>query len=319
MERSKLYQYFAGKLDPQGIGEIKSWAEESEENMKTLLRERKLYDAIVLLDKTGMPSEKKRRHRFFSSRSFYPRAVAFLLVALLSGGAALFLSGLRENRGDRARETITVPAGERVNLLLADGTNVWLNASTTMSYYPDMRGRKREIFLDGQAYFDVAKDKKRPFIVHTFALDVQAHGTQFDVCAYSKRGVFETALMNGSISAYPEDEPGRRVYLRPNQKILLQDGVYKTTRIDDMGFYRWKEGIYCFKDKNLSALFEDLERYYDCVFCYEPDPVLEKETITGKLRISDGIDQALSVLQHSLRFSYLKERDSNLIHISTKQ
>ena len=315
MEKEKLYQYFAGTLDAEGIKEIKSWAEQSEENAKILLRERRIYDAITLLP-SGRTAARQQLPRRTSRRVFASVATLLLLV-LISGGTRLLFKRNHAGR-DTAREVITVPAGQRVHIRLADGTTVWLNAATTLTYSPEMRGKKREVFLDGQAFFDVHKDEDRPFIVHTFALDIQVHGTQFDVCAYSKRGVFEAALMSGSISAYPGSDPSRHVMLKPNQRIYLHNGIYKTTRIDDPDFYRWKEGIYCFRDKPLSALLEDLERYYDCVFTYEPTPALENETITGKLRISDGIDQALSVLQHSLHFSYLKEKDSNHIYITAK-
>lgn len=317
MERDKLFQYFAGELGPEGIKEIKSWAEQNEENVQTLLRERRLYNMILLLPPDQTPATKHRSAKP-SARYYFKRIATILAVALISSGTALFLNGRKQSSGHPESEVITVPAGQRVNVLLADGTRVWLNAASTLKYSPAMRGKKREVFLDGQAYFDVAKDEAHPFIVRTFALDIEVHGTQFDVCAYSKRSIFETALMSGSISAYPHARPDNRVTLKPNQRIFLQDGVFRTTRIDDPDIYRWKEGIYCFKDKKLSALFEDLERYYDCIIQYEPDPTLEKEAVTGKLRISDGIDQALSVLQHSLRFSYLKDKDSNNIRITTK-
>ena len=315
MEREKLFQYFAGLLDTNSIEDIKSWAEQSEENANILLRERKIYDAITLLpsgQKAASHQSARRKHRWSFSR-----IAAVLTLVLVSGGIWHFLSSRDFARSKTTNETITVPAGQRVHIRLSDGTSVWLNAATTLTYSPDFSGKTREVFLDGQAYFDVQKDD-RPFIVHTFALDIKVLGTQFDVCAYSKRGVFEATLMSGSISAYPRSNPDQHATLKPNQRIYLQNGTYKTTRIDDPDFYRWKEGIYCFREKKFSALLEDLERYYDCVFFYEPTPALEKETITGKLRISDGIDQALSVLQHSLHFSYLKEKDSNHIYITAK-
>ena len=96
-------------------------------------------------------------------------------------------------------QTITVPAGQRINITLVDGTNVWLNARTSLSYPVKFGKNNRQVVLDGEAYFDVTKDKSKPFIVQTDNYNVEVLGTQFDVNAYSETGEFETTLMSGSL------------------------------------------------------------------------------------------------------------------------
>ena len=96
-------------------------------------------------------------------------------------------------------QTITVPAGQRINITLVDGTNVWLNARTSLSYPVKFGKNNRQVVLDGEAYFDVTKDKSKPFIVQTDNYNVEVLGTKFDVNAYSETGEFETTLMSGSV------------------------------------------------------------------------------------------------------------------------
>ena len=98
-----------------------------------------------------------------------------------------------------ALQTITVPAGQRINITLADGTNVWLNARTTIQYPITFNEKERLVKLDGEAYFDVTKDKSKPFIVQTNNYNVEVLGTKFDVDSYSETEIFETTLMEGSV------------------------------------------------------------------------------------------------------------------------
>ena len=91
-----------------------------------------------------------------------------------------------------ALQTITVPAGQRINITLADGTNVWLNARTTIQYPITFNEKERLVKLDGEAYFDVTKDKSKPFIVQTNNYNVEVLGTKFDVDSYSETEIFET-------------------------------------------------------------------------------------------------------------------------------
>lgn len=84
-------------------------------------------------------------------------------------------------------QTVTVPSGQRANVILPDGTDVWLNAGTTIRYPISFMKGKREIILDGEAYFEVVHNEKCPFVVHTYAMDVEVLGTKFNVEAYSKK------------------------------------------------------------------------------------------------------------------------------------
>ena len=125
-----------------------------------------------------------------------------------------------------AMQTITVPAGQRVNLDLPDGSNVWLNAGTTMQYPVSFMTDKREVILDGEAYFEVAHNEKSPFVVHTSTLDVEVLGTKFNVEAYSARKIFETSLMEGRVKVkLPHDRKRIPSFLATqSRKRTLIDG-----------------------------------------------------------------------------------------------
>lgn len=291
---------------------IKEWAEASDENSKLLRRERKLFDAIILsgrLEQHAAVQGKKRKYIFRELLK-----IASVVAITVGITAAVFSIGKDRDRDEVAMQTITVPAGQRVNLDLPDGTNVWLNAGTRMKYPVSFMKEKREVILDGEAYFDVARNEKCPFIVRTHAMDVEVLGTKFNVEAYSKHQRFETSLMQGKVRVKQPGHEETEVNLLPHCKTTLVDGRLVVSRIDNYNVYRWKEGLYCFKNKPFAQIMEDLERYYDLKIKLHKKSI-EGVMLTGKFRISDGLDYALRVLQRDVAFSYRRDKDNDIIYI----
>lgn len=316
VDKDTLFKYFSGLLKPEEVSDVMAWANASEENMATLLRERKLFDAIQLADDKVFGQISRRRRRPVGQ---YIYRFAFVLVLL----AALTLA-LRQFTNvfpDRAvaMSSISVPAGERAQVTLPDGTSVWLNSGTTMSYPTDFdHRRKREVTVDGQIHLDVTHDGRHPFVVHTYLADVEVHGTVFDVNAKKEDRVFETSLFEGKVSVSLPHAAGKRIFLDPDKKLTLRDNKLWLSKIDDYDVYKWTEGLYCFRDKHFSEIIRDLQRYYGKEIVYEPDPGLEKDALTGKFRIKDGLDYALQVLQTSIRFDYSRDQENNKIFITSK-
>ena len=172
----------------------------------------------------------------------------------------------------------------------------------------------RQVAVDGEAYFDVAKDKKRPFIVETGKCNMEVLGTKFNVEAYSARKIFETSLMEGKVKVKLPHDDKNSVVLVPNQKTTLIDGRLVVSKIDDYNVYRWKEGLYCFRNKPFADIIKDLEKYYDLSIQMDKKEIA-KVALTGKFRISDGLDYALRVLQNDVAFTYQRNRDNDVIHI----
>mgnify|MGYP000787008527 CR=1 FL=1 len=201
-----------------------------------------------------------------------------------------------------------------MNITLSDGTNVWLNARTKIVYPAVFNKSVRQVAVDGEAYFDVAKDKKRPFIVETGKCNMEVLGTKFNVEAYSARKIFETSLMEGKVKVKLPHDDKNSVVLVPNQKTTLIDGRLVVSKIDDYNVYRWKEGLYCFRNKPFADIIKDLEKYYDLSIQMDKKEIA-KVALTGKFRISDGLDYALRVLQNDVAFTYQRNRDNDVIHI----
>ncbi|WP_370862627.1 FecR family protein [Parabacteroides faecis] len=235
------------------------------------------------------------------------------VIAITLGGSYLYHQYSFEKEL-MATNTISVPAGQRINMTLTDGTNVWLNARTSLTYPVKFSKKNRQVILDGEAYFEVAKDKTKPFIVQTNKYNVEVLGTKFDVNAYSETGEFETTLMSGSVRVASTSDPAQKLTLKPNNKVYLQDGELHVSVVDDFNPYRWKEGLICFKNESFTSIMKDFEKYYGLTIQVRNKEVL-KYVYTGKFRQTDGIDYALRVLQKDIKFSYQRDDENQIIYI----
>ena len=313
MDKDLLYRFFEGHASLEDMKVVKEWAGASEENAGLLRRERKLFNAMILAGHSRRTDIQRMRNR----RNYFIREflkIASVIVITVSVTAVLFSIGKDNGGMYLAMQTITVPAGQRVNLDLPDGSNVWLNAGTTMKYPVSFMKGKREVILDGEAYFEVAHNEKSPFVVRTHAMDVEVLGTKFNVEAYSAGRTFEASLMQGKVRVKSPANGKLAVVLLPQYKTTLKDGKLVVSKIDDYNVYRWKEGLYCFKNKPFARIMEDLERYYDLKIQLDKKSI-EGVALTGKFRISDGLDYALRVLQKDVAFTYRRDKDNDVIYI----
>ena len=315
MDKDLLYRFFERRASIEEMKEIKQWSELSDANRDLLYKERKLFDAMQVLasptpDKKKTTSPRRSIHKSFVREFMKIAAVITVTVCI----TATFLS-IGNNYTDSAMQTVTVPSGQRANVILPDGTDVWLNAGTTIRYPISFMKGKREIILDGEAYFEVVHNEKCPFVVHTYAMDVEVLGTKFNVEAYSKKDFFETSLMQGKVKVASPSNETQSVILAPNQKTTLENGKLTVSNIDDYNMYRWKEGLYCFRDKPLADIMKDLEKYFDLSISIH-NREIEKVMLTGKFRIAEGLDYILRVLQTNVDFTYKRNVEENKIDIN---
>ena len=230
-------------------------------------------------------------------------------------GLSLLYQFVSDKNGVVPMQSIYVPTGQRVNITLSDGTNVWLNARTKIVYPAVFDKSVRQVAVDGEAYFDVAKDKKRPFIVETGKCNMEVLGTKFNVEGYSDKDDFEVTLMEGSVRVASRIGLGDTLMLKPDSKACLQkDGRLKVIPVDDYNPYRWKEGLICFRNESFLSIMSDLEKYFGVSIVVENKNVL-KYYFTGKFRQADGIDYALRVLQRDIRFKYERDDENQIIYI----
>ncbi|MBC8616557.1 FecR family protein [Parabacteroides faecis] len=313
MNKETLYKFFEGNASFEEEVAVKQWMEESTENRQSFLKERKLFDAMLLLGNEKVIKAGKKRYSINLSSLRTELIKIAAVIAITLGGSYLYHQYSFEKEL-MATNTISVPAGQRINMTLTDGTNVWLNARTSLTYPVKFSKKNRQVILDGEAYFEVAKDKTKPFIVQTNKYNVEVLGTKFDVNAYSETGEFETTLMSGSVRVASTSDPAQKLTLKPNNKVYLQDGELHVSVVDDFNPYRWKEGLICFKNESFTSIMKDFEKYYGLTIQVRNKEVL-KYVYTGKFRQTDGIDYALRVLQKDIKFSYQRDDENQIIYI----
>ncbi|HEY4335196.1 MAG TPA: FecR domain-containing protein, partial [Puia sp.] len=146
---------------------------------------------------------------------------------ILAAAAALYL--LKPTTTNNEFNTVTTRPGSRSKVQLPDGTTVWLNADSRLSY--KVNNTTREVQLTGEAYFDVAKDKNHPFRVHTATVDVLVLGTSFNVRSYSKEYNTETSLFQGSVEVTLRNNPDKKIILHPEEKITVHNNEATVTSI----------------------------------------------------------------------------------------
>ena len=221
-------------------------------------------------------------------------------------GGYIYVRKMEEIR--LANNIVTVPVGQRVNLQLPDGTSVWLNASSEIIYPAYFSGSTREIHLNGEAYFEVEHNASKPFIVHTETFDIKVLGTKFNVEAYKGMEGFTTALMEGSVEVTDRKNKDKSVRLYPAQKVAFRNGELCKSPIDNYDVYRWREGLICFKETRFADLMRQLEKNYGVRILINNEAVKEK-VFSGKFRTTDGIDNALRLLQKEGHYTF--EWDEN--------
>lgn len=302
MTRVLLYKFFEGKTSFVEEKQIKEWIESSETNFNDLLKYRKEYDIQLISNRDSINNDQNN-----SSLKQW-MAIAAAILILVVGGIYLF------NSSDKTENynTLIVPPGQRINLILSDNSNIWLNANTVFKYPTKFSKQNRTVHLDGEAYFEVSKNKEKPFIVKTQKGDIHVTGTSFNVEAYSKFNNFETSLFEGGVDIYNNDMI--LASLKPNEKASLDNNKLFLSTITNTDQYLWKEGLIAFNNEKLEDIIINLEKYFDVEIKIETTniPTL---TYTGKFRQSDGVDYALRVLQKSINFTYERDEESGIIKI----
>lgn len=312
MEQDLLHRFFEGKVTSEEKKDIKQWIAESDEHRDQLFKERMIFDAMIVSGKIpnsqSEPVKRKPLLRVFVELS---KIAAVVVVMLIAG---IYFYTQKMNEINLATNTIIVPVGQRANIQLPDGTNVWLNARTQMTYPAYFTGAKREVELNGEAYFEVSHDAEKPFVVHTKSFEIKVLGTKFNVKAYNDTEDFTTALMEGSVEVTNTINKNQTIQLLPDQKVDYREGRLFRSSIEDYDIYRWREGLMCFKDIQFIDLIRQFENSYGVRIIIENEKAKEK-VFSGKLRISDGIDNALRILQKDGGYIFEWDESGTTIYI----
>ncbi|WP_213348872.1 FecR family protein [Alistipes montrealensis] len=309
MEKELLVRFFEGRTTEEEERLILDWLDESPAHREEMLSERRLFDAMLML----VSPEQQVKRKTFTLPRWARQAVGYAAAVLV---AAIVGGGYVHRVYDRllyAGNTISVPAGQRVDVVLPDGTKVCMNALSELKYPGFFAGKYRKVQLSGEAFFEVSHDEEHPFIVETYACDVEVLGTKFDVLADSERNEFVTALVDGKVRVTDRNDPRNQVLLRPDEQVSHINGRLVVDRIPEYEQFQWREGLIAFRDATFMELIEEFEKYYGVKI--EVQRLMVPNRFTGKIRIAEGVDHALWVLQQSADFKYTRNEAKDTIYI----
>jgi len=203
---------------------------------------------------------------------------------------------------------VTVPFGNKTTLVLSDGTKVWLNAGSRFAFPQSFIGEKREVFLEGEAYFEVSKNKNQPFIVSTQKIDVEVLGTKFNLSAYQSDNFCETVLLEGAVKVQDNGKLFKdKLELIPNQKATYYTDSKELIRSyapDAEMYISWINGWCQFSNENLITVLDKLERYYNIRFIHDQAIKSKALPISGKLDLKDSINEVMLILSKVAKINY---------------
>lgn len=206
--------------------------------------------------------------------------------------------------------TLMVPPKMDYKLVLSDGTEVWMNATSKLRFPFNFSGDKREVYLEGEAYFNIAKNDAQPFIVHTQKTDIEVLGTAFNVNAYSDDNT-KTALISGAVIARAN---GKEVRLRPGQEAVYNDDKgYIVHSFDESEVLAWMKGIYVFHNTSLLEISHVIERWYGVQVVFDSEALASKR-FTGGLEKLQRLDYFLETLEIIADIKYWYD-ESGVLHL----
>lgn len=310
MEKELLYRFFDGRTTVEEEKRVLDWLDRDPANRRVLFSERRLFDAALML----ADEDRLRGRKFFAIPRWTREVIKYAAVVLiLAGSGGIYVSRLY-NKLLTAGNTISVPAGQHIDVTLPDGTKVCMNALSELHYPTFFVGGQRRVQLRGEAFFDVVQDKEHPFVVETYACDVKALGTKFNVEARPENGEFVTSLVDGRVLVSDRLNTANRVELQPREQATHSRGRLVVERMPEYENFLWREGLIAFRNVSFTELLREFEKYYGVkieVLCRN----IPANLFTGKIRITEGVDHALWVLQQSADFHYRRNETKDVIYI----
>ncbi|WP_165503504.1 FecR family protein [Pedobacter hiemivivus] len=192
----------------------------------------------------------------------------------------------------RTDAVVSTPRGGTYQVTLSDGTKVWLNAESTLKFPSSFDGKEqRKVTLKGEAYFEVAKNKKQPFVVTTDKQEVQVLGTHFNINSYPDEVSTKTTLLEGSVRV-------NQTILTPGHESVLTNGIIKVNKVNPNEAIDWKNGEFVCNNEPLNSIMKKISRWYDVEVVYG-HPELKNKTFSGSLSRYDHVSGVLNALEQA--------------------
>ncbi|HMR84779.1 MAG TPA: FecR family protein [Niabella sp.] len=260
-------------------------------------------------------------------------AIAASLLALIGLGSVLLLN----NNGPAPalkQNIVATQKGSKSNIILPDGTTVWINSDTRLTYEKSFGERKREVALEGEAFFEVVHDKNRPFIVHTKNMDVRVLGTVFNVRAYNNEAEAQATLVSGSVEVLLKAKNNKKVILKPSEKLIVQNDyqlgngrnihinndsaevVLRQATISPIDSAiletQWLKSSISFDQQKLQDIIPMLENWYDVKITVNNRSLLQKR-FNGKIE-KESLKEVLHLFSLVSELRYKIEEDNVTIY-----
>jgi ferric-dicitrate binding protein FerR (iron transport regulator) len=341
-----IVRYLHREITEDELRKLDGWLQESPANMEEFLRLKAVHDltrnAPAMKEEeidrswqkmrrkmTGMtlpavvPEEPARKKVWPGTLLKY--AAVAVVAGMISLGAGNYF-GRRERlpveeTSPVVYNEVRVPKGGKPNTVnLSDGSVVRLNAATTLRYPSHFDGNLREIYLDGEAFFEVAKNAAKPFVVRLKQQNITVLGTSFNVEACHSESYTIVTLQEGSVSVESMNSGGLKINefsMTPGQKAHFDQitGKMSVTQVDASLSNTWMEGVYKFKDEPLVLIFKRLENYYD-VNIHMHSERLKNIRYTGTFSLRQDVRDVLRIINHEHQFRF--RQDGNEIYITSK-
>ncbi|NML23536.1 DUF4974 domain-containing protein [Pseudoflavitalea sp. G-6-1-2] len=216
-------------------------------------------------------------------------AAAAVLILYMSGG--FFSVNISSKQPSMPYNILATEKGQQRHITLPDGTNVWLNAASHLKYPASFASTtERRVELTGEAYFEVAKDKEKPFIVQSRDQEVKVLGTHFNISSYSDDPLVQTTLLEGSVKV------NNQITLEPGEQTLLDDAGKLTIRKADTAMaVSWKKGNLEFRNENIYGIMRKISRFHDIQVIYEGH--IPMDGMNGNFALRQSIPEILEIIQ----------------------
>lgn len=308
-----LKKYLMGECSEEELIEVSAWIRESDEHARQLFRMEEIYQLgktnSHTIEQQMQLAEKRLYKRIKEENSKQAKTIrlyqwmkyaAIVTVILLLGGGA----GYWFYQNDTDMLVAVANEGIVKEVTLPDGTKVWLNNSATLKYPREFSKTERNVYLEGEAYFKVTKNRQKPFTVESDAMRVRVLGTTFNFKSDKRSRLTEATLIEGEIEVKGKREEGQ-IILAPGQRAELNKSTGRLTvkQVDAKLDAVWHDDLIPFKSADIFTITKALERFYDVKIILSPD-IRSDKTYSGVLKKKSNIESVLKSLQNSIPIDY---------------
>lgn len=306
MEENDIIEFLTGNADLERKAKILGWINSSDENReeyfrlknlialtgKTVVTKQKSEKELVQLLRKISGNKKAKIRQLLFNVSKYAAAIIITLIV-----ARFVIPSSFQRQADNMWFEISTPSGQTAQMVLPDGTHVWMNSLTNLKYPTDFSTNNREVQISGEAFFNVTHDQSSPFLVKTNKYSIKVLGTSFNVSAYPNDLISKTTLVDGKIVLLNADDKEIKT-LTPGQLFAYNtsDMSFEISRVSTDYYTSWKDGYFAFDREKLESIAAKLERIY-AVKINIPDDKIRNISFTGTIMKNKPLEQILRIIE----------------------